>query len=210
MQLTRRSQESPTRTAWAACLLSLAIGLLFVFVRAPHPWGWNGFDHYHEMALALASGQSFPTMEVPWGYAYFLAGFYRLFGDRPWIPLLVQVALNATTPMLLFALARRWTDERTAALAAVLLGAFSFNTVYASTQSSDAICTVLFLTAILTLMNAVDRDSSLWFAATGITAGVMSQFRPNLILIPGVLAAYAVWRRPARRSVVHAMVLVRR
>ena len=80
-----------TRTVRAACLLSLAIGLLFVFVRAPHPWGWNGFDHYHELALALASGQPFPTMEVPWGYAYFLSAFYRLFGDRPWIPLLVQV-----------------------------------------------------------------------------------------------------------------------
>ena len=42
-----------TRAVRAACLLSLAIGLLFVFVRAPHPWGWNGFDHYHELALAL-------------------------------------------------------------------------------------------------------------------------------------------------------------
>src|SRR6185295_2991988 len=103
----------------AACLLSLAIGLFFLFVRAPHPWGWNGFDHYHEYALALASGQPFPTMEVPWGYAYFLSVFYRLFGDRPWIPIVVQVVLNASTPMLLFAIARRWTDETTAAIAAV-------------------------------------------------------------------------------------------
>src|SRR5258706_431548 len=104
-----------TRAVRAACLLSLLIGLLFLFVRAPHPWGWNRFDHYHELALALASGRPFPTMEVPWGYAYFLSAFYRLFGDRPWIPLLVQVALNAITPMLLFAAARRWTDRATAA-----------------------------------------------------------------------------------------------
>jgi hypothetical protein len=45
-----------TRSVRAACLLSLSIGLLFLLVRAPHPWGWNGFDHYHELALALASG----------------------------------------------------------------------------------------------------------------------------------------------------------
>jgi len=197
-----------TRTVRAACLLSLLIGLLFLFVRAPHPWGWNGFDHYHELALALASGRPFPTMEVPWGYAYFLSAFYRLFGDRPWIPLLVQVALNAITPMLLFAAARRWTDETTAALAALLLGAFSFNTVYASTQSSDAICTVLFLTAILVFMRAVEQDRRAWFVLTGLVAGVMSQFRPNLILIPGVLAAYAVWTRPVRRYVLHAVVLL--
>ena len=196
------------RAVRAACLLSLAAGLVFLFVRAPHPWGWNGFDHYHELALALASGQPFPTMEVPWGYAYFLSAFYRLFGDRPWIPLLVQVALNATTPMLLFALARRWTGDTTAALAAVLLGAFSFNTVYASTQSSDAICTVLFLTAILVFMKAVDEDSRVWFGLTGVVAGVMSQFRPNLILIPGLLAAYAIWKRPVRRCMGHAIVLL--
>src|SRR5215510_2020638 len=147
-----------TRSVRAACLLSLSIGLLFLFVRAPHPWGWNGFDHYHELALALASGQPFPTMEVPWGYAYFLAVFYRLFGDRPWIPLLVQVSLNAVTPMLLFAAARQWTDRRTAAVAAVLLGAFSFNTVYASTQSSDAVCTVLFLIVLLVFLKALERE----------------------------------------------------
>ena len=201
-----------TRTVRAACLLSLAIGLLFVFVRAPHPWGWNGFDHYHELALALASGQPFPTMEVPWGYAYFLAGFYRLFGDRPWIPLLVQVALNAITPLLLFAAARRWTDRATASIAALLLGAFSFNTVYASTQSSDAICTVLFLSTILIFMTAVERGDEAsgraWFALAGVVTGVMSQFRPNLILIPGVLAAYAIWKQPVRRYVVHAAVLL--
>ena len=197
-----------TRAVRAACLLSLLIGLFFLFVRAPHPWGWNGFDHYHELALALASGQPFPTMEVPWGYAYFLAGFYRLFGDRPWVPLLVQVALNAITPMLLFAAARRWTDRTTASTAALLLGAFSFNTVYASTQSSDAICTVLFLTTILIFLTAVERDRRAWFALAGLVTGVMSQFRPNLILIPGLLAAYAVWKRPARRSVMHAAVLL--
>ena len=41
------------RAVRAGCLLSFAIGLLFVFVRAPHPWGWLGFDHYQDLALAL-------------------------------------------------------------------------------------------------------------------------------------------------------------
>ncbi len=146
------------RTVGAACLISLAIGLVFLFVRAPHPWGWNGFDHYHELALNIAAGRPFSTLEVPWGYAYFLAAFYRLFGDRPWIPLLVQVVLNATTPLLLFAAARQWTDRATASLAALLVGVFSFNTVYASTQSSDAVCTVLFLTAIIVFLAAARKD----------------------------------------------------
>src|SRR4030095_2015809 len=138
----------PDMFVYGACAVSLVIGLLFVFVRAPHPWGWEGFDHYHELALDLARGRGFPTMEVPWGYAYFLAALYRIAGDRPWIPLVVQVAFNATLPLLVFLFARTWLDKPTAVLAALLTGAFSFNTVYASTQSSDAMCTWLFMSAM--------------------------------------------------------------
>src|SRR6266536_2395216 len=107
-----------TAIVQTACGISLALGLFFLFVWAPHPWGWEGFDHYHELALTLAAGQPFPTMEVPWGYAYFLAAFYRTFGDHPWIPLLVQVTLNAAMPLLVFTLARTWWPPSTAALAA--------------------------------------------------------------------------------------------
>src|SRR5260221_8608186 len=114
----------------AACGITLALGLFFIFVWAPHPWGWEGFDHYHQLALTVASGHPFPTMEVPWGYAYFLAAFYRLFGDHPWIPLVVQALLNATVPLLVFLLARTWFDESIAVVAAVITGVFSFNTVY--------------------------------------------------------------------------------
>jgi hypothetical protein len=188
-----------TAIVQTACGISLALGLFFLFVWAPHPWGWEGFDHYHELALTLAAGQPFPTMEVPWGYAYFLAAFYRAFGDHPWIPLLVQVTLNATMPLLVFTLARTWWPPSTAALAALLTGIFSFNTIYASTQSSDAVCTVLFITAIVTFVRARRTDSPGAFALAGVLTGVATQFRPNLILIPAVLAGFALLERPPGR-----------
>ena len=31
-----------------AAAISLALGLVFVFVWSPLPWGWEGFDFYHE------------------------------------------------------------------------------------------------------------------------------------------------------------------
>ena len=96
------------RIVYAACGVTLMIGLFFVFVWAPHPWGWEGFDHYHQLALVLAHGGGFPTLDVPWGYAGFLAAFYRLFGDHPAIPLVAQVALNASVPLLTFLAAREW------------------------------------------------------------------------------------------------------
>src|SRR4051812_7953071 len=171
------------RTVTAACAASLALGLTFIFVRSPQPWGWEGFDHYHEIALTVARGQPFPTMEVPWGYAYFLAVFYRLFGDHPWIPLTVQALLNAAMPALVYRVAATWLDRRTAVLASVLTGVLSFNTVYASTQSSDAVCTCLFMTALVAFDLARRRESAAWFAAAGALSGIIPQFRPNLILI---------------------------
>src|SRR5262245_7412103 len=94
------------RMVSVACGASLAIGLFFILVWAPHPWGWGGYDDYHELGLALARGDQFPTMSQPWGYAYFLAAFYRVFGDRPLVPLLAQAALNALMPLLVYLFAR--------------------------------------------------------------------------------------------------------
>src|SRR5579862_3096792 len=131
-----------------ASLASFAIALAFIFVWAPHPWGWTGFDRYQDFAQMVARGEAFPTTDQPWGYVYFLAGFYWIFGNRPWVPLLAQAALNASIPVMIFEYARTEFDTRIAVVAAVLIGLCSFNTVYASTQSSDAVCTVLFTAAV--------------------------------------------------------------
>ena len=195
-------------TVYAACAISLALGLFFIFVWAPHPWGWEGFDHYHDIAIELARGRPFPTMEVPWAYAYFLAAFYRAFGVQPWVPLVAQAVLNALSPLLVFVLARAWCNRPTAVLAAVLTGIFSFNTIYASTESSDAVCTVIFLTTIVVFMRAIGRRELAWFAVTGVLAGIAPQFRPNLILVPLLLAGYALWTERTRRRLVQAVLLL--
>src|SRR5258708_4063867 len=166
-------------TVYAACGAALAIGLSFIFIRAPHPWGIEGFDHYHQLALTLASGRPFPTMDVPWGYAYFLAAFYRLFGDHPAIPLTAQALLNALVPLLVYKLATHWVDRRTAIFAALLAGLLSFNTVYASTQSSDAVCTVIFLAAVLAFVRAMASGALRTYALSGLLLGLARHFRPN-------------------------------
>src|SRR5262245_62089004 len=131
-------------TVYAACAASFAIGLFFVLVWAPHPWGWQGFDNYYEYARLLARGRPYRTFDQPWGYPHFLAPFYWLFGDRPLVPLLAQVAINALMPLLVYLFARDEFDARVAAAAAALTGVLSFNTVYASTQSGDPLCNVIF------------------------------------------------------------------
>src|SRR5438552_331682 len=120
-------------SVYAACAITLAIGLFFIFVWAPHPWGHEGIDHYHQLALTVAGGGMFPPLGVPWGYAYFLACFYRLFGDHPAVPLVAQALANASVPWMVYELARQWFDRRVAVAASIVTGWLSFNTVSAST-----------------------------------------------------------------------------
>ena len=173
---------------YVACLFSVAIAIVFIFFRAPHPWGWEGLDHYHDLGLLLARGEAFPTTDVPWGYAYFLAPFYRLFGDRPWIPLLAQALLNGLVPWLVYTFGRSEFDERVAVVAALLTGVLSFNTVYASTQSSDSVCTVVFMAAIVAFVRRRRPGGWRWLALSGLLVGVAAQFRPNLLFVPLLLA----------------------
>ncbi len=188
----------------AACLSSLVLGLVFVYVWAPHPWGWQGIDAYHTLSRELARGEPFNTTDVPWGYAYFAAAFYVVFGEHVWIPLTAQVVLNALVPLLLYGIVAMLSDKRTATLAALLIGVLSFNTVYASTQSSDAVCTVLFLAALLLWLRAEQSGSRAALLGSGVLFGIAPQFRPNLVLLPFIAAAIYWWRNRSRRRMADA------
>ena len=196
--LLARSLTSLERPAivYLAAACTVVLGLFFAFVWSPLPFGWLGIDHYDDRALRLAHGEPFDTTDVPWGYAYYLAFFYLVFGHHLWVPILAQVLLNGLVPVLLYRLVRPLAGVRVAALAAILVGLFSFNTVYTSTQSSDAVCTVLFL-ASLVCFDRGRQDDRVWLlAASGLLMGVATQFRPNLILFPAVLAFAHAWHRP--------------
>jgi hypothetical protein len=186
-------------TVRVAAGISLTLGLFFTFVWAPHPWGWQGIDQYHELASALARGEPFGTTDVPWGYAYFAAVFYRLFGEHVVVPVTAQVIINGAAPVLLYHLTRQFTTQRVAVLASLLTGVFSFNNVYASTQASDALCTVLFLASLLALARAMATGRWWLFALSGLLSGSVAQFRPNMVLFPAVVAAlYVLHHRSAR------------
>src|SRR5207247_2228898 len=92
-----------------------------------------------------------------------------------------------------------WFDRRIATLAAIV-SVGSFNTIYASTQASDAVCTVLFMAAVLAFVEARHGDRPILLAAAGLLCGLATQFRPNLVLLPGLLAIVAlVCGRSGRR-----------
>ena len=196
-------------TVYVASAASLALGLFFIFVWTPLPWGWKGIDGYDAISLALANGAPFPTVHLVWGYAYFLAAFYWLFGNQPAIPLIAQALLNSTIPLMLYHIVRVEMSERIAVMAALLAGFLSFNTIYASTQASDSVCTVLVVAAILCFQRGERQDRPLYFGVAGLLSAVAYQFRPNLVLFPAFIAAgYLLFRSSRRGRLAHMAIFL--
>src|SRR4030095_11744817 len=106
-----------------------------------------------------------------------------------WIPLVAQVTLNACVPFLVYRLAAPLGGSRIATLAALVCSLFSFHTVYASTQSTDSVSTVLFLAALTLALEGRRSGGSAAFAIAGALGGLVAQFRPNLLLFPPFIAA---------------------
>ncbi len=200
----KRHLSSP-RTAYLAAIISAVLGLFFIFVWSPLPWGWKGFDGYHELGLALARGEGYPTMFRIWGYPSFLALFYRLLGDYPVVPLVVQTMLNALIPIMIYRLVRMEMNGLVAGLSALISGVFSLSTVYASTQSADTLSTVFFVAGVLLFSMGNKYQGSKYFALSGIVFALACQFRPNLIIFPFFLGAIYLaargWRKGKIRQV---------
>lgn len=185
-----------TTSVYAACALSLLTGLFFIFIWSPLPFGWQGIDAYYDVAKTLAQGKPFEPFHIVWGYAYFLAFWYRVAGDVLWVPLVAQAVFNATVPYMIYRLVRLELGQRYGVVTALLTGLFSFNTVYASTQASDAICTVLFVAMMWSFAEGRAWQRPLLFAISGVLASLSFQFRPNLVLFPAFLAVVYLWPRP--------------
>ncbi len=193
----RRLADS-TSSVYASCVFSFVAGLFFIFIWTPLPFGWQGIDAYYEVAKTLAQGSPFEPFHIVWGYAYFLAFWYWVAGDVLWVPLVAQAALNATVPYMIYRLVTLELGHRYGVMTAVLTGLFSFNTVYASTQASDTICTVLFVAMMWSFAQGRSSQNPMRFAVSGVLASLAFQFRPNLVLFPAFVAAVYLWARPRR------------
>lgn len=186
--------------AWA---ISFALGVFFIFFWSPLPprkLTMGGYDEYQNLALLLADGKSYPTMARIWGYPYFLATIYRLFSDQLWIPLLFQAFLNSLIPLMIYYLVRLEIGRREAAISALLVAVFSFNTVYVSTQATESICTTVLVATVLLFSLGRNSGKLLYFGLSGLLASLTFQFRPNYYLFPFFLAAVYLITQPRIRA----------
>jgi 4-amino-4-deoxy-L-arabinose transferase-like glycosyltransferase len=156
---------------------------------------------YHNVAASLARGDGytgpwtgFPTAQWPPGYPFFLAGIYSLFGPTVAGARLANVVLGAATAALVYVLALRLFDKRTAILAGLLAAVFPGQIFFVSLVWSEVVFTFAFVLALLLVVMVVQvpgRQRQWWLVAAGLLFGVAALTRGQGLLLP--IVAFVTW-----------------
>jgi len=160
-------------------------------------------DEYWRIAANVADGNGFsydgiePTrMRMP-GYPLFLAAIQSVAGPEVMPTLVVQSLLNVVTLLLLSGLAARLFGPLTGAWTALLIALYLPLPVLACRIMSEGPYIAVLAGSIVCWVNALERKSLGWFAATGALVGLASLVRPAG-LATLILLAPMVWLQMGR------------
>ncbi len=200
-------------------LLLLAIFLLAFLIR--YWWGmrvvgilgdrfiYNSDDalSYDPFAATIAQGGIVPEKDAFWmsgfGYWYFLAAIYKLFGLHNFkAVVLVQSLAGAAVPVFTYLLAKRVFAIRLVPIIAAIMITLNFNLIFLSTViGMEAIYVPLLTLAMLITVSilSVKRIRYINFGLMGMAFGAANLIRPEVLFFPLVLAAlfYIFLRREA-------------
>ncbi len=195
---------------WLVALVALALTLRLIWITYatadPTDGRFNDSVFYHLVGAYLAEGGTYtspftflPTAQFAPGYSFFLAGLYWVFGDHITVAEIANAVLGAATVGVLYLLAMRLFDSKTARIAATLLAVFPGQVLFASVLFAEPLFTFAFILAILLMVVAGDRAPSggwYWFVAFGVAVGVAALVRGaglSLLIVAAVYWALS-WR----------------
>jgi uncharacterized membrane protein len=193
----------------AAALFAVAL-LTRIPFQTEHLWAWDS------VLYARAMDDFDPTAHRPQppGYLYYIVlarGLAALVGDANRALTLISAVAGAASVALLYLLARRLYDERTARVAAVFLATSVTFWAYSSVAYPYTLLCTLSLAVALLLWRAMERRDARSLLLASAAWGVAIGFRSDLAIFLAplwLLAASAVGPRAAVGSAATAAVLV--
>ena len=188
--------------AVAALAMRLAFGLLYrssPFFHVPVVDAAT----FHQWAMTLQSGQSFMpgVFFKPPLYPYVLSWWYGVAGTSPAMAYGLQALMGMGTAILTLLLGRHFLAPRTALAGALALALLPVPVFLEFQLLAEPLTTLLLMTALVVLAPWVKgqdrRDRRLIWA--GLALGIAALGRPNLLILPPVLAVWFWWRLEPRR-----------
>lgn len=203
--------------ALAVFVLALVVRLAYIFavvgLGSPVPV-WYDDGIYHRLASSLASGQGLsfygtPSAVVSPGYPSFIGACYALFGIGPEAPRLLQSVLGALTAALLVPLVvELGLGLGAGALAGVAASGYP-SAIYFTGRYFPMVVYSFCLTLAVYLLVRWGRRGGASALGSALALGAATLVRSDtLMLAPLLAASAALFRRPARQTVIAALLLL--
>ncbi len=187
----------------AVFLVALAIRLTYVYqIHAAGLGRYLRLDplYYHRWGLRIAGGDWLgrEAFEMSPLYAYLLGFLYRLFGDTPVVPQLIQCVLAALVCGLLVLVGRRAFGKTEGAIAGAAFALYAPALFYDGQVMKTSL--EISLTALMTFaffLAGLDAPypRKRWIFAGGVLLGLTALSRENILVAAPVLLAWVVWPR---------------
>ena len=195
-------------------LIGLALRIAYVTPRWQSLPQWNvDAIGYHQLAVNTLAGRGFSlNTEAPFrhdsirtpGYPLFLSAIYLITGIQPRAAILVQCAIDAFTAVMAGWLAWQLTRRRPALILAGLC--YATDTVawrYSAELYVEVVqgAALIGLGCLIVGNTFLTKRPILHAIALGLASGILVLIKPNLLPLPLIVAAYALWRMRAWRPV---------
>ena len=184
------------RTLLVICVVALAHAAAYIVHQRPD-WGvsWTDQGGYQRLGAVLATTGEFtrypdapvfvPEVIRTPGYPAFVAAVYLVFGVGNQMALAIcQAVVFAVLCLLVLALARRVTDDRTATGAALLTALFSPLPYFGALALTELWTAFVATLAMLTALRAVQSKAASAYALAGFLFSLTTLVRPAFVLLP--------------------------
>lgn len=191
------------RTLLVICTVALAHAAAYIVHQRPD-WGvsWTDQAGYQRLGEVLATTREFtrypdapvfvPEVIRTPGYPAFVAAVYLVFGAGNQMALAVcQAFVFALLCVLVLAVARRVTDERTATGAALLTALFSPLPYFGALALTELWTAFVATLAMLAVLRAAQTRAAGGYALAGFLLSLTTLVRPAFVLLPFLLAVAA-------------------
>jgi len=190
--------EAPTaggrgsRRAWGA-VIALAVVARIAWALAVSVVPISDSGAYDTLARSLARGDGYsfkpgePTAFWPVGTSAFYALLYRTFGVGYGPIVAVNVAVGATTVLLVMLLARHWFGDRAATAAGAILAVWPGQLQFTTVLASELLFNVAYVAGLAALVLPGVRPAGRVLAG-GVALAAASYVRPIALPLPAVIA----------------------
>jgi tetratricopeptide (TPR) repeat protein len=170
-----------------------------------HPAIDAGYHHHWARGIAVGNwetpeGRDDPQIYLhpfyrPPGYAYFLAGIYRVCGVGFLAPRLAQMLLGLLAAALAFFIGRRWFGETAGLIWSGLMAVYWIFIFYEGELAGESVAVFLALPLIWSVAAAGEERGWARGLLAGVLLGLFALFRANVLAFFPAAAGWIVWAR---------------